>query len=379
MREFIEKLLGGKNKKETITEGEASGAAGAAKDAASPEETVQEPIAQAEVSADGQGLLDHTVIITSDELSDQILQATDNVFEDTLPGKVAVGKVAVGKVAMEETAVGLAKEAPVPTSGQVAGLSAAQCCHIGNVRERNEDSSFLFTAEFGGQEPLLPAGLYIVADGMGGHHAGHKASKNAVRIVGQYVLERIYVPMLRPSAAVPSRPQEPIGEVMVDAVQAANHEIHDSDPKKSSGTTLTAALIIGRRLYMAHVGDSRAYLYREGELKLLTIDHSYVRRLQEAGQLTEEEAAVHPQRNMLYKAVGQGGDLDIDSFTQSLPQTGKLFLCSDGLWGLVSDESIAEVLGRDIPLPAMTDELIMMARIAGGHDNITAIIVDFNL
>ena len=81
---------------------------------------------------------------------------------------------------------------------------------------------------------------------------------------------------------------------------------------------------------------------------------------------------------MLYKAVGQGGDLDIDSFTQTLPQNGKLFLCSDGLWGLVSDASIAEVIGRDIPLPAITDELVMMARSAGGHDNITAIVVEFN-
>ncbi|MGD8583807.1 MAG: hypothetical protein PVJ75_00490, partial [Chloroflexota bacterium] len=98
----------------------------------------------------------------------------------------------------------------------------------------------------------------------------------------------------------------------------------------------------------------------------------------DAGQLTEEEAAVHPQRNMLYKAVGQGGDLDIDTFTQTLPQQGKLVLCSDGLWGLVSDASIAEVISRELPLPDMADELVMMARTAGGHDNITAIVIDFN-
>jgi protein phosphatase len=165
---------------------------------------------------------------------------------------------------------------------------------------------------------------------------------------------------------------------MVDAVQAADRDIHDNNPETSSGTTLTAAVILGRRLYIAHVGDSRAYLFSDGKLRLLTTDHSYVRRLLDTGQLTEEEAAVHPQRNMLYKAVGQGGDLDVDTFTQTLPKQGKLVLCSDGLWGLVSDDSIAEVIGRDIPLTAMTDELVMLARVAGGHDNITAIVVDFD-
>ena len=120
--------------------------------------------------------------------------------------------------------------------------------------------------------------------------------------------------------------------------------------------------------YVRHTGD---------DLKLLTTDHSFVRRLQDAGQLTEAEAAIHPQRNMLYKAVGQGDDLDIDTFTKTLPEQGKLILCSDGLWGLVPDERIAEILNRDIPPTAMTDELVTMARAAGGHDNITAIVVEF--
>jgi serine/threonine protein phosphatase PrpC len=368
VREFIKRLFGGKDESEAAAGDKiVAETVQAAEDspAVQPAENLDE---EKPIRIQGPGVLDSTMVVTGEDISEQILQAAGNVFEDTLPGRTA----------LEETAVGLPAEPPAPASSQLVGLHAAQCCHIGNVRERNEDSSFVFTAEFGGQDPLVPAGLYIVADGMGGHHAGHKASKNAARIAAQHVLERIYLPLLHDGSSKGGHPQEPIGEVMVDAVQAANYFIHDSDPKKNSGTTLTATLIVGRRLYVAHVGDSRAYLFADGKLKLLTTDHSYVRRLQDAGQLTEEEAAVHPQRNMLYKAVGQGGDLDIDSFTQMLPQKGKLFLCSDGLWGLVSDASIAEVIGRDISLPAMTDELVMMARAAGGHDNITAIVVDFN-
>ncbi|MGD2079446.1 MAG: protein phosphatase 2C domain-containing protein [Chloroflexota bacterium] len=368
MRELIERLFGGSKKKdEPVVDDAVAIEPDYVPDTSAADEAAQEPEVVASEKLDGLGVLDQTVIVSGDDVSEQILQATDRVFDDTLPGKVA----------LEDTAVGLPPKVATLTEDRPSGLRAAQYCHIGNVRERNEDSSFLFTAEFGGQEPLLPAGLYIVADGMGGHHAGHEASKNAARLVAEYILERIYIPLLQSDTVSGGQPEEPIGEVMVNAVQSADRYIHNSDPKKSSGTTLTAALIMGRRLYMAHVGDSRAYMLADGQLKLLTTDHSYVRRLQDAGQLTEEEAAVHPQRNMLYKAVGQGGDLDVDTFTQRLPQQGKLFLCSDGLWGLVSDENIAEVINQDISLLDMADELVMMARVAGGHDNITAIIVDF--
>jgi protein phosphatase len=355
VREFFERLFSSNKKLESMP-------------VAPEREAGQDQGAGDSEVAQGPGLLNNTVIMSSSDYIEQDHQAAGNVSDDTLPGKVSTENISTGLPVKEWISIG----------GQVVGLSAAQRCHIGNVRNRNEDSCFTFTAEFSGEEPLPPTGLYVVADGMGGHHAGHEASKNVARLVAQHILERIYVPLLRNSTASSSEPIEPIGEVMVDAVQTANHYIHDNDPKKSSGSTLTAALILGRRLYVAHVGDSRAYLLSEDELVLLTTDHSYVRRLQEAGQLTEEEAAVHPQRNMIYKAVGQGGDLDIDSFTRSLPRQGKLIVCSDGLWGLISEERLAQVLSQDIPLPDMTDELITMALRGGGHDNITAIVVSFN-
>jgi protein phosphatase len=331
VREFIEKLFSNNKKPNAVAAG-------------SDERAGQDQAAEDTGAAEGSGVLDDTMFMSSNSSAEQEQQAAGNMLDDTMPSKVGA----------EDSAISPPLKDWIPTGDQDIGLSAAQRCHIGSVRNRNEDSCFIFTAEFGGQEPLPPTGLYI-----------------------ELILERIYVPLLRNSTAANSRPLEPIGEVMVEAVQTANHFVHDNDPKKSSGTTLTAALILGRRLYVAHVGDSRAYLFSEDELALLTNDHSYVHRLQEAGQLTEEEAAVHPQRNMLYKAVGQGDDLDIDTFTKSLPGQGKLILCSDGLWGLVSDEHLAQVLSQDIPLPVMTDELVTMALKAGGHDNITAIIVNF--
>lgn len=278
----------------------------------------------------------------------------------------------------EDTAVNLESKRIEQVMVKPPVIRAFQRCNIGFVRERNEDSSFIFTADTGGEEPMMPFGLYIVADGMGGHYAGHEASKSVSRLVAKHVMQRIYLPILTANGS--AGPGEPIQEVMLDAIQTANKTIHSPDPEKDSGTTLTAALIFGRRLYIAHVGDSRAYLYENEKLNLITTDHSYVRRLQEAGQLTEEEAASHPQRNMLYMAVGQGGNLDIETYTQSLPKSGKLILCSDGLWGLVTEQMIQEILStEETSLETKSDKMVEQALNAGGYDNITIILVDFSL
>jgi serine/threonine protein phosphatase PrpC len=280
--------------------------------------------------------------------------------------------------AIDETAVSMKPIQLGQVKKPTAMLQAVHCCHIGNVRTRNEDSTFIFTAEAGGEEPLIPFGLYVLADGMGGHHAGHKASRDASRIVAQHVLDRIYLPLLKKSTHTSTPSQEPIRDVMLDAIQIANQQIHNPEPEMESGTTVTAILVFGRRIYITQIGDSRAYLMSDGQLIQLTTDHSYVRRLIDAGQLTEEEAIVHPQRNMLYKAVGQGGTLDIDTFTQTLPKNGTLIICSDGLWGLVSDPSITNVLQKENSLWDRANELIDLALEAGGHDNISAILVSFS-
>ena len=143
-----------------------------------------------------------------------------------------------------------------------------------------------------------------------------------------------------------------------------------------SGTTLTCALVIDSRAYLAHVGDSRAYLYYNQELKQITRDHSYVDKLVELGQISAEAAAVHPQRNVLYRAVGQGDQLEIDIHLLDLPNGSRLLLCSDGLWGMLSDSIIQAMLASARSPQDACQELIAAANEAGGRDNITAIVIE---
>ncbi|MCB0037761.1 MAG: serine/threonine-protein phosphatase, partial [Anaerolineales bacterium] len=159
----------------------------------------------------------------------------------------------------------------------------------------------------------------------------------------------------------------------------ANRALYTPDPEKEGGTTLTAAVIIGRRMFLVHAGDSRAYLLHDRELKILTKDHSVVQRLQDAGHITAAEAERHPHRHLLYKAI-TGGEVDLDEDTFSLPKRGKLMLCSDGLWGSIPDEKLQEILEDDsMTLQEQADLLVNVAIESGSTDNVTAIIVDFRL
>lgn len=266
---------------------------------------------------------------------------------------------------------------PQPTTDHYEPIMrVAKRCHIGASRNRNEDACLTFVSQAGGNEPMQLLGIYIVADGMGGHFDGHRASKIVSRTLAQHILERLYLPMLRgDNVAV----RQPIQEIMAEGVVLANKAIYTSDPEKTMGTTLTAALILGRRLYLVHVGDSRAYLLKEGHLEQITKDHSIVKALQDAGQITPEEAASHPNRNLLYRAL-MGRELEqVDTFTQALPKSGMLMLCSDGLWGLVSGNEIEAILTQEIPLQQKADILVKKALEMGGHDNITVVLVDYVL
>ncbi len=143
-----------------------------------------------------------------------------------------------------------------------------------------------------------------------------------------------------------------------------------------SGTTLTSALILGNLLTIAHIGDSRAYLINsDGILQLLTHDHSLVKRLEEIGQISQEQALTHPQRNILYRALGQGDTFEPDIATYQLQQGSKLLLCSDGLWGVITDEDMETII-RSSPDPQhVCQTLINLANSTGGPDNISVIIV----
>ena len=374
IREFIGRLFGDEQSQGQPGQGARIGDAGAKEQEAQSdfEEVGGKPVNEPDDSGDGESAAGR-----ASSAETFVEESTSTIVAEVASGERKIELTRPMNTLIDDAVIETQVSPEFKRAGEVPLLKAVQRCNVGNVRARNEDSTFVFTAEGGGQEPLMPFGLYIVADGMGGHHAGHKASKSVSRLVANRVFERIYLPLIQVDESSPDVTQEPVSDVMLDAVQTANVSIHSDEPGKDSGTTLTAALVFGRRLYVAHVGDSRAYVLANGELKQVTTDHSYVRRLQDAGQLTEEEAAVHPQRNMLYKAVGQGGQLLIDTYTQTLPKRGKVVLCSDGLWGLVSDSDIQDILEREEPLSSKADVLVDMALRAGGYDNVSVILIDF--
>jgi PPM family protein phosphatase len=251
-------------------------------------------------------------------------------------------------------------------------LVVGRASDVGLVRSHNEDASLIMESTSEGDEVVETVGLFVVADGMGGHQAGEVASDLAARIVASYLMQEIYIPYLR--QAPHQSNQLPLAEALQQAVEAANQAVHEQVP--GSGTTLTCALVINTRAYLAHVGDSRAYLYYNQELKQMTRDHSYVDKLVELGQISPEAAAIHPQRNVLYRAVGQGDQLEIDIHLLDLPSGSRLLLCSDGLWGMLADSIIQAILASARSPQDACRELIAAANEAGGRDNITAIVVE---
>jgi len=242
---------------------------------------------------------------------------------------------------------------------------------VGKQRELNEDSLLAITSTLGGNTGNLPFGLYIVADGMGGHQYGEVASNAAVRTVASTIMGKFHSYMFN---LQPTPPNEPLQEMMQVAVRDAQKVIQREAP--NSGTTLTAALVLGHQVTVAHVGDSRAYhFYQDGRIEVITRDHSLVKRLEELGHLSEYEAENYPHRNVLYRALGQGEILEPDIFTISFPQTGYLMICSDGLWGVVPDDRMYTIIKNAPDLNHACQNLVEAANAAGGPDNISVILV----
>jgi PPM family protein phosphatase len=218
----------------------------------------------------------------------------------------------------------------------------------GRQRTANEDS-------FVARPPL-----FAVADGMGGAQAGEVAS-------------RIAAESFEPA----QRGSQPAEAWLRTIAEGANERIHSLSEEDSTvsgmGTTLTAALVEGDEVTLAHVGDSRAYLYRDGELKLLTSDHSLVEELRRQGRLTDEQAEDHPQRSIITRALGPESEVDVDTMTYSARPGDAYLLCSDGLTTMVREERIAEILASAPSLDAAAEQLVGEANEAGGRDNITVV------
>jgi serine/threonine protein phosphatase PrpC len=248
------------------------------------------------------------------------------------------------------------------------GLHVGRLSDIGRERERNEDSFFVFSAHLqhdNGQESF---GLFIVADGMGGHQQGEVASALATRTVAVQILEDVYLPYLSHDQSVTNKP---INEALIAAVEQANLVVREQTPE--GGTTLTAALVMGNNAYLAHIGDTRAYLLTSDSIKQITKDHSLAKRLEELGQGSSTELA--KVQNVLYRALGQDSTIEVDIHIQHLPPASSLLLCSDGLWGLVEAETIRTRVNNSATPQEACEHLISTANDNGGHDNITAVLV----
>ena len=220
---------------------------------------------------------------------------------------------------------------------------------VGRQRQGNEDNYFV-------QSPL-----FVVADGMGGAQAGEVASEMAVEAF---------------RGGLPDGSPE---EHLVEIIRAANRKIHDRSRSDAAhqgmGTTCTAIYVDTAEVVLAHVGDSRAYLYRDGDLTRLTHDHSLVGELVDRGRLTEEQAEVHPQRNVITRALGPEADVQVDT-ERIEARSGDVFLiCSDGLTSMIREQAITPILGEATALEDAGRKLIAAANDAGGRDNITVILV----
>jgi serine/threonine protein phosphatase PrpC len=239
----------------------------------------------------------------------------------------------------------------------------------GRVLDHNEDASlawqFVLTQQ--GQSPL-PVGLFIIADGMGGHQQGAQASALAIRQAAAYVIRHICLPLLTDDGGTTERP--PINEILDASVHTAHEAVYRRLPE--AGTTMTMALVLAESAYIAHVGDSRAYLGERGRLQSLTHDHSVAARLVDMGQA--DPVDVVSQRHLLYKALGRGAQIEPDMAHHDLDRHQYLLLCCDGLWNMLSDEEMAGTIESAATPTSACQQLVALANSRGGDDNISVIL-----
>lgn len=245
--------------------------------------------------------------------------------------------------------------------GHTLAVRAAGDSHIGKVRTTNQDVLLL--------EPVL--GLYAVLDGMGGHNAGEVASWLASDVIRDFV-HRHHRTALSASALLES------------AIKTASAEVFSNGQRHSDrhgmGTTVVACLVTAQHATIAHVGDSRAYLWRDGQLQPMTRDHTIVQNLIELGHLSADAAARHPYKNVLSRNLGAKPETQVDCVDLDLQPGDRLLLCSDGLYGYTAAETIQDLLGSDMGSDKTPEhivhDLIESALRGGGGDNVSALVIE---
>jgi serine/threonine protein phosphatase PrpC len=253
-------------------------------------------------------------------------------------------------------------------------LLSGQGSDIGRARETNEDAFLSLKSLIRTEHEFRAAGLFIVADGMGGHSKGEEASRLATRIAGALIVRDILMPV--PTGSDWDVVNRPIHEILVDATMSANQAV--SRIGSDAGTTLTSVLVLEHSAYVAHVGDTRVYYLDDDGLQQITQDHSLASRLAELGRISALEAQQHPQRNVLYRALGQGPELKVDTHFHRLKSDSHVILCSDGLWNAVSEDEIVKVIRTSTTPQEACNWLIDRANEEGGEDNITVVLARVN-
>lgn len=239
------------------------------------------------------------------------------------------------------------------------------------MHKPNEDSIFAVHGVRDVNGILQQIGLFIVADGMGGHADGKAASTLAIQTIINHVLPRLMYH---------KEPLDNPAQLLAEGVQNANHAVHEHNMANHGdmGTTVTSTMLIGTTAYVANVGDSRTYLYRyPNGLSKITRDHSVVASLVDAGIIKEDDIYTHTKRNQIYRSLGEKPYVEVDTFVEQLQPGDKLLLCSDGMWEMVRDPKIRAILEEPTSNPMeLGDRLIQAALDGGGEDNVSVIVVN---
>lgn len=249
-------------------------------------------------------------------------------------------------------------------------LVSAGLTDVGCVRKHNEDSIRM--------EPEL--GLFVVADGLGGHAAGEVASQIVVDRVTQFVQQTVEKDRTWPLEydVTLNYDGNRLKVALLLSDQAIVEDIRNNPERETMGSTVVACLVQGSRATLAHVGDSRAYILDPEGIRQITKDHSWVAEQVTHGILTPAEARVHPFRNVITQALGNGGELDVSVQEFELQKMDRLLLCSDGLSGMVTDSEIWSIAMAEKSLENAVSHLIAKAKENGGEDNITAVLIGFS-
>lgn len=265
------------------------------------------------------------------------------------------------------------EEEEAPQSGGIR-LLIGQRSDPGIVRELNEDGLLALTVAPTCQSRTVPVlGLFAVADGMGGHEGGEIASKMALQVLADRVIRGVILPELAGELAL----EEDVLARLRQATMATNDAVYLARQKRNNdmGTTLTTAFIRDDRLFLAHVGDCRAYRWNDEGLEQLTTDHSVVASMVAKGEAAPDEVYTHPHRSVIYRCIGDRPTVEVDGDVLPLAPGDRLILCSDGLWEMVRSGGIEDVMLQEPDPQAACDLLVKHANLVGGEDNISLIVV----